>query len=111
MNLVELLADDDECVFDQPCAHGHRVVGHAVYCHNTEWADSPRKCRRTLYTGGRIRDEDCAGFAPNPLYQAAAAKGEHRPCTCHPNDNPPAPCPRRYALSECREAALAAKGE
>lgn len=74
MNLVELLADDDECVFDQPCAHGHRVVGHAVYCHNTEWADSPRKCRRTLYTGGRIRDEDCAGFAPNPLYQAAAAK-------------------------------------
>lgn len=42
---------------------------------------------------------------------ALAAKGEHRPCTCHPNDNPPAPCPRRYALSECREAALAAKEE
>ena len=28
-----------------------------------------------------------------------------RPCTCHPDDNPPVPCPRKYALSECRAAA------
>lgn len=28
-----------------------------------------------------------------------------RPCTCHPDDNPPVPCPQRYALSECRKAA------
>ena len=27
-----------------------------------------------------------------------------RPCTCHPDDNPPVPCPRKYALSECRKA-------
>lgn len=26
------------------------------------------------------------------------------PCTCHPDDNPPVPCPRRYALSECLKA-------
>jgi hypothetical protein len=31
----------------------------------------------------------------------------NRPCTCHPDDNPPVPCPRKYALSECRGAALA----
>lgn len=30
---------------------------------------------------------------------------ETRPCTCHPDDNPPRPCPQRYALSECRAAA------
>ena len=24
-----------------------------------------------------------------------------RPCTCHPDDNPPVPCPRKYALTEC----------
>jgi len=24
-----------------------------------------------------------------------------RPCTCHPDDNPPRPCPRKYAYSEC----------
>lgn len=28
-----------------------------------------------------------------------------RPCTCHPDDNPPRPCPRKYALTECRKAA------
>lgn len=22
-------------------------------------------------------------------------------CTCHPSDNPPRPCPQRYAYSEC----------
>lgn len=26
-------------------------------------------------------------------------------CTCHPDDNPPVPCARRYALSECRKTA------
>lgn len=26
------------------------------------------------------------------------------PCTCHPDDNPPNPCPRRFALSHCRAA-------
>ena len=31
-----------------------------------------------------------------------------RACTCHPDDNPPTPCPRKYALGECREAAKAA---
>jgi hypothetical protein len=65
-NLVELLADEGDCAFDQPCAHGHRVEVHAVYCHNTEWADAPRKCRRTWYSGGEVRDEDCPGFKPNP---------------------------------------------
>jgi hypothetical protein len=28
-----------------------------------------------------------------------------RRCTCHPDDNPPRPCPRRYALHECMAAA------
>mgnify|MGYP000205015335 CR=1 FL=1 len=26
-------------------------------------------------------------------------------CSCHPDDNPPDPCPRKHALTECREAA------
>jgi hypothetical protein len=73
-NLVELFAETegDDCAFDQPCAHGHRVENHAVYCHNTQWADAPRKCRRTWYTGGEVRDEDCPGFKMNP----AAIAGE-----------------------------------
>lgn len=25
-------------------------------------------------------------------------------CTCHPDDNPPRPCARKYALNECRKS-------
>ena len=25
-----------------------------------------------------------------------------RPCTCHPDDNPPVPCAKKYALSYCQ---------
>lgn len=66
-NLVEMVADIEEadCAFDQPCKWGHRVETHAVYCHNEGLIGSPRKCRRTWYTGGKVRDEDCPGFAPN----------------------------------------------
>jgi hypothetical protein len=62
-SIVEITAD--ESAFDQPCKYGNRVDGHAVYCHNNEWPDAPRKCRRTWYTGGKERDEDCEGFAAN----------------------------------------------
>jgi hypothetical protein len=69
MNLVEIIAEPDECAYDQPCKYGHRVECHAVYCHNQAWSDAPRKCRRTWYTGGEVRDEDCPGFAPNDAAQ------------------------------------------
>ncbi len=47
----------------------------------------------------KARDE-CEANAS--ALEAAAAP---RPCTCHPDDNPPRPCPRKYALSDCRAAA------
>lgn len=28
-----------------------------------------------------------------------------RTCTCHPDDFPPIPCPRKFALTDCRAAA------
>lgn len=33
--------------------------------------------------------------------RAAIAKVESRPCTCHPDDNPPVPCAQKYALTDC----------
>ncbi len=33
----------------------------------------------------------------------AALSTPERPCTCHPDDNPPVPCAKKYALSECKE--------
>lgn len=66
INLVEMICGGGDSAFDQPCKFGHRVENHAVYCHNDKWADAPRKCRRTWYTGGEVRDEDCEGYEPNP---------------------------------------------
>lgn len=37
---------------------------------------------------------------------AAAKADDKRTCTCHPDDNPPSPCPGRFALNECRAAEL-----
>lgn len=39
-------------------------------------------------------------------HQTGKAETDTRTCTCHPDDNPPSPCPRRFALSECRAAEL-----
>lgn len=30
-----------------------------------------------------------------------------RPCTCHPEDNPPTPCAHKYASRDCRIADVA----
>lgn len=64
-NIVEMLEEDEEQEFDQPCAYGNRVDNYAVYCHNKKWKDAPTKCRRTWYTAGEVRDEDCEGFKKN----------------------------------------------
>jgi hypothetical protein len=34
-----------------------------------------------------------------------------RECTCHPDDNPPRPCPQKFALTDCRLAASDAEVE
>lgn len=39
--------------------------------------------------------------------QRAEAKKDTRTCSCHPDDNPPVPCPRKFALTDCRQAAAA----
>lgn len=57
-NLVEVVAGDD-CAWDQPCAHGHRVEQHAVYCHNSFWLYAPRKCYRNRLD---FKHENCPGF-------------------------------------------------
>ena len=69
INLVEMIASPDDCAFDQPCKFGHRVEGHAVYCHNSVWKEAPRKCRRSLYYGNKAgyEDSDCPGFSPNEI--------------------------------------------
>lgn len=31
-----------------------------------------------------------------------------RSCTCHPDDSPPSPCQRKFSLTECKDAEIAA---
>lgn len=69
-NIVEMIADEDDCAWDQPCAFGHRVETHAVYCHNDKWLYSPRKCRRNRTDWPH---EKCRGFKPNPLLRRVNA--------------------------------------
>ncbi len=44
------------------------------------------------------------------MTKASTQSTAERSCTCHPDDCPPQPCARKYALSECR-ASLAALQE
>ncbi len=67
-NIVELATAGEKSA-PQRCVFGHLVEDHAVYCHNDKWADGPRKCRRTWYTGGKTKDEDCPGFSANPEFK------------------------------------------
>lgn len=60
-NIVEIVADEEDCAWDQPCKFGYRVQTHAVYCHCDGWLYSPRKCRRNRTD---FLHENCRGFKP-----------------------------------------------
>jgi len=66
-NIVELIADEDDCAWDQPCAFGYRVESHAVYCHNDKWLYAPYKCRRG---SDDYPHNTCRGYKANPLLKS-----------------------------------------
>lgn len=64
-------------------------------------------------TGRHVHGCDCApgdGSAAELLAllleltqsRQASAQGGERACTCHPDDKPPVPCAKLYALADCR---------
>lgn len=69
------------------CAHG---FPQTVVCFVPSQTIAPMCC-----------DEEVCGR----LFSHNGGKPEARPCTCHPDDNPPKACPQKFALSECRAAA------
>lgn len=52
-----------------------------------------------------IQDDDRAPDEVNSMTDQCAENTDTRTCTCPPDDSPPVPCPRKYALTECRTAA------
>ncbi len=73
-NLVPVLADDNEVVYDCPCAWGQRVKGHAVYCQNEGWLYSPRKCQRGSWDESPPQ-ETCPGFLKNENFKPVVGDG------------------------------------
>lgn len=69
-----------------------------------------QKLVRDACNGALVIDNGRYVIAPEQLRRfatlafAAGSRSDTRPCTCHPDDNPPKPCPKKYALSECRAA-------
>lgn len=66
----------------------------------------------------RTKDEQTAQAAAQADYEArilsaltTSPASSERPCTCHPDDNPPSPCAERYAYSECVAAASPASSD
>ena len=74
--------------------------------------DYHKALRARLAECERLRDiispGDAAAYEMAIASQPSSADVERRPCTCHPDDNPPVPCPRMYALQDCRRAAALA---
>jgi hypothetical protein len=52
-------------------------------------------------------EKDLATFCNllDTLSDSQSDKGDSRHCTCHPDDDPPVPCPKKYAFRECMQAA------
>lgn len=40
------------------------------------------------------------------IHAAAEAQPDTRSCTCHPDDDRPRPCPRKYAIHHCWRSAV-----
>ncbi len=102
------------------------VVVDVLTKHAQELWRMTEKNMRSEYVGLNIMDDirlkqireinECIGVwkqykeriaKPNPGYSDVVSDGEMDPrdCTCHPDDNPPVPCAKQYALSECRRKA------
>ena len=69
----------------------------ALRAENARLREAPR-CRRPQ-ASERERNRRMTGSI-----WTAPLKGDTRKCTCHPDDNPPIPCQRKYAYSECTAA-------
>lgn len=74
---------------------------------------APHRCRamdlagelRRYFDSGTLDEASDLYLLLKEVEAMRPVEPEARPCTCHPDDNPPRPCPHRYALSECRKAA------
>ena len=82
------------------------AVMHALRRWICDWTHGGGQIKRDA--DGRINWQcnKCEAWAdPVSLEDEQRMTDAHiRPCSCHPDDNPPVPCARKYAFSECVES-------
>jgi hypothetical protein len=98
---------DEECVAETArLGYGRTALIQRVKGLEEELRVWQERYQRMLEWASQLK----AYEPPHPIIVDADSPmvGEitNRPCTCHPDDNPPVPCPKKYALGECRKAAL-----
>jgi hypothetical protein len=82
----------------------HAHVADSPAAESTE-PEISRPVGTCMITGPREDVRHILRLLPDSGDEPTAATADARPCTCHHDDNPPAPCARKYALGECRAAA------
>lgn len=70
---------------------------------NVDRRNLPGRFRREVWRA--MWDAWANGQTSGAASAVTDGPADARSCTCHPDDNPPRPCPRKYALTECRSAA------
>lgn len=82
------------CLFTEPCTTSCTCVNPMV----------SGGCSRCCTYGSDEQRKENAERIAAAINMAENKKPEpNRSCTCHPDDNPPEPCARKYALSECKK--------
>lgn len=72
---------------------------------NDKLAEALRNARSFVSLFHDDPAQACLDEIDAALQAHAAEAGQPRSCTCHPDDNPPVPCPQKFAYSECVKAA------
>jgi hypothetical protein len=68
--------------------------------------DRVAELRDALHSLAAVSRRYLPDYDEHPEVQKADSALDARPCTCHPEDCPPNPCAKKYALGECREVEL-----
>ncbi len=58
--------------------------------------------RNHLIDRGHLVAAQIIAALPAVVASLPDQRNAQKPCTCHPDDNPPSPCRKKYALTDCR---------
>ncbi len=80
-------------------------MSHNKLIVSNHWALSPSSQEVWVLKVNRKHGEALVRYGDGTeQWLATALMRVARSCTCHPDDSPPVPCARKFALTDCRAA-------